>query len=101
MVRFEKCTGRLKAGDLKYKKVKYRGMGWPDVSKYVRNRDGKCLKCGSIKDLQGDHYHPMCYLYKRQFFNHNKIQTLCKICHNRMPSMVIRKKEGWKKYCYR
>lgn len=99
-VRIDKITGRLISSDLKYKKAKWRGLKWDDISNFVRKRDKKCLKCGSQKKLQADHFHPQCYIWKNQFFNHNKIQTLCKVCHNRMPSMVTRKKEGWKKYCF-
>ena len=99
-VRFKKVTGRLSAGDLKYKKVKWRGLTWQDISRIVRDRDVECVKCGSVKDLQADHFHPQCYVWKKQFFNHHKIQTLCKICHNRLPSMKVRKKD-WKTYCYR
>ena len=100
-IRFEKVTGRLTSGEAKYKKVKHRGLSWKDLSEFVRKRDGKCVKCGSTKDLQGDHFHPQCYIWKKQFFNPHKIQTLCKVCHNRLPSMVKRKENGWKKYCYR
>ena len=100
MVKFENLTGRLSSGELKYKKIKYRKMYWKDLSKFVRERDKKCLKCGSINKLQADHFHPQCYIWKKQFFNPHKIQTLCKVCHNRLPSMKERSKI-WREYCYR
>ena len=97
----DKLTGRLPSGEKKYKKIKYRGTLWKEVSKYVRNRDGKCLQCGSIKKLQADHFHPTCYLWRKSFFDSNKIQTLCKKCHDFMPKKDARWKDGqWKKYIY-
>ena len=99
-VRCEKLTGRLISGDRKYKKAKWRGLAWPDLSLFIRKRDKKCLKCGSEKDLQADHFHPSCYIWKKQFFNHNKIQTLCKVCHNRLPSMKKRR-DNWESYCFK
>ena len=98
-MRYDKITGKLISGKNKYDKVKWRGIRWNTLSEFVRNRDKKCLKCGSTKKLQADHFHPQCYMWIKQFFNHNKIQTLCKICHNRLPSMKERSK-NWEDYCY-
>ena len=98
-LRIEKITGRLISGNMKYKKIKYRGLSWIDISEFVKERDKKCLKCGNTKGLEADHFHPQCYIWIKQFFNHNKIQTLCKFCHAGLPSMKIRKK-NFRRFVY-
>ena len=99
-VKISQLTGRLIGGHLKYKKVKWRGATWRDVSEYVRSRDGKCLQCGTKKHLQADHFHPQCYIWIKQFFNPNKIQTLCKECHQQLPSMTKRKELGYRNFMF-
>ena len=75
-------------------------VSWPTMSNYMRYIDGKCLKCGSKKYLHADHFYPTCYIWIKPFFDPKMIQTLCKRCHNQMPNMKTRKKEGWQKFCY-
>ena len=70
-----------------------RALNWKTMSAYVRDRDGQCLKCGSKKDLQADHFHPACYQWINWFFRASKIQTLCNKCHKNMPSMKKGRKE--------
>ena len=77
-----------------------RAINWPTISRYIRDRDGKCLKCGATKNLQADHFHPFCYLWINWFFRVSKIQCLCYSCHVQMPSMIKRAK-NWRKFCYR
>lgn len=94
-----KLNGRLVPGSKKYEKMKYRGIDWKDISEFVKKRDGQCLKCGNKKYLQADHFHPSCYIWIRAFFNPNKIQTLCRLCHSLLPTMKIRKK-NYKEFIY-
>lgn len=74
-------------------------MAWDHVSRFVRLRDKKCVKCGSTRNLEADHFHPNCYLWTSFFMRPSKIQTLCKVCHNRLPSMKKRACQ-WKNFVY-
>lgn len=73
---------------------------WPLMSRYIRERDGQCLKCGSKKKLSADHFRPECYQWINWFFRASAIQTLCEKCHLKLPSMKTRSK-NWKKYCFK
>lgn len=75
-------------------------MTWDHVSRFVRIRDGKCLKCGSTRNLDADHFHPNCYLWVSFFMRPSKIQTLCKTCHLGLPTMKKRA-SNWKDYVYK
>lgn len=88
-----KVTGRIVSGTRKYK-LSYKGVKWLEMSAFVTNRDKQCLKCGSKRGLQADHFKPVCYIWVKQFFNPNKIQTLCKACHLKMP----KGKERWQNH---
>ena len=88
--------GKVPEGEEKYKLI-YKGIKWIDISKEVRERDGKCVRCGSKKHLEADHFHPACYQWIKRFFRKSYIQTLCSDCHKNIPSMVVRK-ENWIKY---
>ena len=79
---------------------KYADPRWKFVSKQVRERDGKCLKCGSKDKLTADHFKKICYINWKQFLNKNKIQTLCWPCHRALPGLKQRERDGWKKYCW-
>ena len=108
-----KSIGRVPKGDDKYKliiqkqvMVEYpdgtlrketRCINWKTLSRHVRDRDKKCVKCGSERNLEADHFHPNCYMWINWFFRPNKIQTLCSMCHTDLPSMKTRA-ENWKKY---
>ena len=113
--------GKVPAGEKKYsliieKQVMVEGVGkyiekgvcvkqtrvinWVTLSRYIRKRDKQCLKCGSKKGLQADHFHPLCYQWINWFFKTSKIQTLCKKCHSQMPSMGGARGKNWKKYVY-
>ena len=108
--------GRIPEGEAKYKsryiqkmavvvykdgseRVELVCIRWQIISLYVRDRDGRCLKCGSTEELTGDHFYPLCYCFDREFFNPKRIQTLCKTCHASMPPMEVRK-HNWHKYCF-
>ena len=106
MHRFSQITGRTPAQNIRYtSENKFRGIRWPEFSYYIRfvRDQGACLKCGAIpkndKDLHADHFMKICYKWQKQFFNPNKIQSLCKPCHLKMPKENARYKE-WKKYCF-
>ena len=88
--------GFVKAGPDKYK-AEYRRLKWKELSALVRERDGSCVRCGSIEGLEADHFHPSCYRWIKSFFNPNKIQTLCAACHRLLPSMKKRCKD-WESY---
>ena len=93
----------FRPGGKKFKystKLVYKGRTWRDVSKQVRKRDGRCLKCGSLSDLQADHFHPRCYMWLKDFFNPRFCQTLCGACHKQMPRPRAHKKEEWIKFCF-
>ena len=71
--------GRIPEGEAKYKsryiqkmavvvykdgseRVELVCIRWQIISLYVRDRDGRCLKCGSTEELTGDHFYPLLYL---------------------------------------
>ena len=89
-----------KLGKSKYKNMKHRDIEWPALSKEVKKRDGKCVKCGRTSHLEADHFHPLCYVYRSRFFRLSNIQTLCKLCHTALPSMKKRKEQGWKNFVW-
>ena len=107
--------GRVPAGNDRYKLIiqrpvmvdygdgvirkETRCLNWKTISRYVRDRDGKCLKCGRKDKLEADHFHPRCYLWINWFFRVSRIQTLCAQCHTCLPSMKDRSKD-WKKFCW-
>ena len=78
-----------------------RALNWKTMSAYIRDRDGRCLKCGKNKGrLDADHFHPACYQWINWFFRTSKIQTLCKSCHDSMPKMNRGRMENWRDYVY-
>ena len=77
-----------------------RVINWKTMSRYIRERDKKCVKCGSTRNLEADHFHPCCYFYVNWFFRASKIQTLCSMCHVALPKMNQGRAENWKKYVW-
>lgn len=48
-------------------------------SKYIRKRDGKCQRCGTIENLQCSHVLPRTFISVR--WNPENAITLCYRCH--------------------
>ena len=78
-----------------------RVINWKTMSRYVRDRDGKCVKCGSVRQLEADHIRGNCYLWINWFFRAKWIQTLCAHCHVQLPTMKEREQQGWQKFCWK
>ena len=111
----KKPNGRIPEGEVKYQLIiqkqvlveydnsvvrkETRCLNWKTLSRFVRDRDKKCVKCGSTKELEADHFHPACYKWINWFFRANKVQTLCRKCHIKLPSMKVRA-NNWQKYCW-
>ena len=111
-----KSSGKVPAGPDKYlliihrkvrfqyksgeERVETKAISWRTLSTHIKDRDKKCLKCGSTKHLEADHFHPLCYHWISWFMRPSKIQTLCKKCHALIPSMKNGRADNWKNYVY-
>ena len=88
---------------------------WPMTKELVKQRDNyTCRKCGVKKPagqagkgfLEVDHAHPLCYFYPKHALSLNKLQTLCKRCHRKMPKFASRsglngpRSKNWRRYCF-
>ena len=81
-------------------KKETRVLNWKTISRFVRDRDGQCLKCGRKNKLEADHFHPNSYKYINWFFRPSKIQTLCVQCHTSLPSMGGKRGKNWREYVW-
>lgn len=48
-------------------------------SRYIRSRDGKCVRCGRIENLQCSHFWPRAISSTR--YDPDNCDTLCYACH--------------------
>ena len=55
---------------------------WTRVRSRVKDRDGwRCVACGRPGHLEVDHIEPMSFNKKRDPFDLDNLQTLCRSCH--------------------
>ena len=64
-------------------------------SRAVRNRDGRCLKCGTQSELEAHHIYPKS-IYPKLWLKLDNGMALCKSCHrighNSIHSFIPKKK---------
>lgn len=60
--------------------VPYSGVMDSEFSRWIRNRDKRCLKCGSTEDLTNSHFHGRDHSGTR--YHQKNCDTLCKWCHS-------------------
>lgn len=54
----------------------WKKKAWTEFSKYIRNRDKRCITCGSTTSLQAGHY-----IHNRLDFNEVNISAQCSGCN--------------------
>lgn len=68
------------------KQYKY-PANWKDRSKRIRDRDKKCVMCGSSNRLQVDHINP---ISKGGSSKDGNLRTLCVDCHRKRHPHLIK-----------
>ncbi len=68
---------------------------WKEISAKARERDGKCVSCGSVKLLQAHHVHYPDDWYQTKL---EDLETLCRWCHRKEHGRSVPGDFDWERY---
>ena len=67
----------------------YRNKKWIKLKQMIKDRDIRCVECGSEIDLEVHHIIPP-RGNEELFYNITNLQLLCKVCHRKKTNKEIR-----------